>query len=182
MVRYIGTSPSEPLALHPRGVFRVVVGRAGGAYLSFLTGTLRWRQVVEGMIDRSASPAGFPLGGGLDNVTNRDLTAVVDYRVASHPGTLTVSALVRAVEEATPFSNVVSIARIGPVPRESAGGAGALAGQRDDVQGEANRTAEAESPIARITGVLKGTRTVLVAGAIIALVVLAVVYLPKPRS
>lgn len=182
MTLYVNTSPSQPLTLYPRAVYRVVVERDGLTALSYATGLLRWRQVVEGVIDRSASPAGFPLGGGLDNVTNADTTAVLDYRAGSHPGTLTVSALVRAIEDATPYAGVVSITRRDPVPAESEGGADALAAERDAAQDVARTTAESETLSARITGALKGARTVFVAGAVIALVVLAVVYLPKPRS
>lgn len=180
--QYVNTSPSQPLSLYPRAVYRVVVERAGVSALSYATGLLRWRQVVEGMIDRSGSPAGFALGGGLDNVTNEDTTAVVDYRAGSHPGTLTVSALVRAIEDATPYSSVVSITRRDPVPAASEGGADALAAERDAAQAKARTVAESESLSARITGALKGARTVFVAGAVVALVVLAVIYLPKPRS
>lgn len=179
---YTNTSPSQPLALYPRAVYRVVVERSGLTALSYATGLLKWRQVVEGMIERSASPAGFALGGGLDNVTNADTTAVVDYRAGSHPGALTVSALVQAIEDATPYSSVVSITRRDPVPAESQGGAGALAAERDAAQGTARADAEASSLSARITGALKGARTVFIAGAVIAVVVLAVIYLPKPRS
>ena len=185
MTAYANASPSDPIALHPRAVYRVVVERAGWKIVSpydWATGALRWRQVVEGVIDRSASPAGFPLGGGLDNVTNEDTTAVLDYRAGSHPGTLVVSDLVRAIEDATPYAGVVSITRRAPVPSLSEGGAGALAAERDAAQDTARDVAESESFAARITGALKGTRTVFVAGAVIALVVLAVIYLPKPRT
>lgn len=179
MVQYNNTSPSQPLALHPRAVYRVVVERGGVSALSYATGLLKWRQVVEGMIERSASPAGFPLGGGLDNLTNEDRTAVVDYRAGSHPGTLTVSDLVRAVEDATPYSSVVSITRRDPVP---AGGGDVLAAERDALKGEAEAEADASTLFAKLKDAAGGFRTVFVAGAVIALVVLAVIYLPKPRS
>lgn len=179
MVEYIGTSPSQPIALYPRAVYRVVVERDGLTALSFATGLLRWRQVVEGMIDRSASPAGFPLGGGLDNVTNEDRTAVVDYRAGSHPGTLTVADLVRAIEDATPYSAVVSITRRDPVP---AGGVDELAAERDVVKAGAEVDADAGTVFAKLKGFAGGFRTVFVAGAVVAVVVLVFVYLPKPRS
>lgn len=180
--RYVNTTPSQPLALHPRAVYRVEVERDGLSALSYATGVLRWRQVVNGVIERSTSPAGFPLGGGLDNVTNADRTAVLDYRAGSHPGTLTVSALVQAVEDATPYAGVVSITRRDPVPSVRAGGPDALAAERDAAQDASRAAVAADSLGARITRALTGARTVVVAGAVIAVVVLAVVYLPKPRA
>lgn len=182
MVTYNNTSPSQPLTLYPRAVYRVVVERSGLTALSYATGLLVWRQVVEGILDRSVSPAGFPLGGGLDNVTNEDTTAVLDYRAGSHPGSLVVADLVRAVEDATPYASVVSITRRDPVPSVSQGGGDALAAERDAAQGTARQEAAATSFTSRLTDVLKGTRTVFIAGAVIAVVVLAVIYLPRPRS
>lgn len=180
-VQYVNTTPSQPISLYPRAVYRVVVERDGFVSLSYLTGALRWRQVVEGMIDRSSSPAGFPLGGGLDNITNDDTTAVVDYRAGSNPGSLTVSALVQAIEDATPYTQVVSITRLGTVPPISQGGPGVLAAGRDQAQDAAQAKSDAESFTARATSYLGSLGRYAALGLGVA-VVAVLVYLYRPSG
>lgn len=182
-VEYINTTPSQPLSLYPRAVYRVVVERDGFTALSYLTGALRWRQVVEGMVNRSASPAGFPLGGGLDNITNDDTTAVVDYRAGSDPRSLTVSALVQAIEDATPYTKVASITRLGTVPPLSEGGPGILAVGRDIAQDAAEADAQANSFTARATSYLGSLGRYTALGLGIAIVaVLVYLYRPEARG
>lgn len=180
-VQYINTTPSQPLALHPRAVYRVVVEREGVAAPLFLVGALRWRQVVEGMIDRTASPAGFPLGGGLDNITNDDTTAVVDYRAGSHPGSLTVSSLVQNIEDSTIYTRVVSITRLGTVPPLSEGGPGILATGRDTAQDKAQGEADANTFTARATAYLGSLGKYAALGLGVA-VVAVLVYLYRPQA
>lgn len=176
---YVNTTPSARIAEHPRAVYRVTVERSGLTQLSFALGALRWRQVVEGMIERSASAAGFPLGGGLDNVTNDDTTAVVDYRAGSHPGNATVGDLVRVIEDSTPYSAVVSVKRMGPVPAESAGGGAALGATRDAEQDAARVDAEARSITTRLSAALNDAARFTVGLAALAAIAVGVYFWRK---
>ena len=188
MTFYLNTTPSQPISAYPRAVYRAVVGRSGLTALSFATGALRWRQVVEVMIDRSTGAAGFPLGGGLDTVTNADTRAVVDYRAGSHPGALVVADLARQIEDATPYSSLLSLTRLPPVPALADGGAAALGAERDAVQDAAEVESAANSFTGRVTSGLSGlaglagsvakyAAWLLVAGAVV-----AVVLIYRPRA
>lgn len=181
MIGYLGTRAGDPLNAHPRAVLRVTIERAGFAGLSFLTGTLTWRGVVERVLDRTATPAAFPLGGALSGLTNDDRVATIDYRVGTHPGSATVGDFAAGVDAASQYARVVQVELRPPVPGFSEGGPTELAAERNESQDAARLEAERTSLTARIADVARGTERVVIAAAIVATVFLIMAYLP-PRS
>lgn len=181
---YVNTSASAPIAQDVHNVFRVTLQRALLSAPLFASGIIRWRDVVQTTLDRSASPAGFPLSGAFSNVSNNDDVAVVDYRGGSNPGAATVGDLVRAIDAASAHSTVIKIESVGRVPIASAGGAEALRRGEAAEQDAAREKAEAESLAARVGDVIEGVvgyGKVLGVVAVIVLVAGAI-YLYAPRK
>lgn len=166
MVRFSqNTSPSDRIIATPRALFRVVIERAPGAFLSYLTGALEWRKVVQSVIDKSANPAAYPLGGAVEGVLNTDRVATLDFVAKSTAGSsVTVADLVNALNDASEYARVVSVDRVGVVPPS----VDELTRDRETTtQGERER-AEQEG----ISGALRSVRSVLtlavIAGALYA--------------
>jgi len=179
VVTFLNTRASDPIAAHPRAVYRVTVARAGAAAPLYLAGVVKFRNAVEQTIDQSHSAAGFALGGNLDSVQNGDSVAVLDYRAASMPRASTVGDLARAIDAASAFTTVVSVERKSPVPAESAGGGRALAADRDAAQDTAQTQADAESIAARIRSAFSGAATVAAIAAVLVLAGAAWYLLPR---
>lgn len=179
MVRFVNTGAAQRITAYPRAVYRIVIQRAPGAWLSFVTGTLRWRRVVEDVINGSANPAAFALGGNLAAVLDGDTVATLDFQAKSTATTATVADLVNAVEAASPYANVVSVERIGPVPGYSAGGPEALETEREQQQDAERERAQSEGPAAMVAGALRTTRTVLIVAVIVAAAVAAANLIPR---
>lgn len=179
MIRFVNTSPSDRITATPRALFRVVVERSAGAYLSYVTGVLNWRDEVQKIIDRGANPAAYPLGGAVEAVLDTDRVATLDYVAKSTAGSnVTVADLVNAIENATPYANVVSVSRVGVVPATSEGGVDKLAADREtSTQSERERAAEGG-----IAGALRGVRSVLILAVVVAAGVAAYRLFPTKAS
>jgi hypothetical protein len=183
---YIGTSASEPVANHPRGTFRVVIERRPFWQRGIAESVRSWPSIVTDVLERSASVAASPLGSP-DRVISPDAgVAVIDYRATARPGAATVASIVAAIERSSDYIDVKSIEKGPGVPALSDGGADAFNADRDRAQDEAERQDAAESLPNRIgdtlAGIGKGIRTTVVAGAVIALVIAAVIYLPRGKA
>jgi hypothetical protein len=141
---YVGTNPSQPIASFPHATYRVVIGRKGFYALDYLTRFVTWPGVVLSVVENSVSPAGFPISSPEKAVSANDERATIDYLAGSHPGSLTVSDLVREIDSASKYIEVLSIERRGVVTRESEGGAVAFDADRDAEQERQRKQAEEE--------------------------------------
>lgn len=180
MITYRNTNASQPVALHPRAVYRVQVQRRTVDGPLYLTGIRSWRNVVADVIDGSAGAAAFPLGGNLSNVMEQDTVATLDYRAATNPGGATVADIVRQVEGAGPVV-VSSVERLPPVPGFSDGGPDVLTGARDASQDEARERAAAESFGAKLTAAVQGVGRVTMITAAAVIAVAAVIFIPRGK-
>ncbi len=183
-MRFINTNAAQLIAENPRGLYRVTITRRPWFDRGVVERLLSWPSIVRAVLENSANAAGFPLTPD-GTVSEEDTTAVLDYRAASHPRTLTVQDLVNGIEESSDYIDVVSIERMPPVPRLSDGGADALNATRTAAQDAAEQvSANAPGVLDRLGAgaveAAKGLRTVFVAGAIIAAVVAALYFIPRP--
>lgn len=173
---------STRIAANPRAIIRVTLARPLVDAPLYAIGALRWRNVVAHVLDNSASAAGYPIGGNLSGVTDEDRIAVLDYLSGSHPGALTLSDLARAVEDASIHANVTALELRPPVPATSAGGSAAQDADRDAARTGAEAEADRESLAGRLGELVAGGKRILIVGGIVAIIVLAAVYLPRPSS
>lgn len=171
MTRYTNTRAGELIAATPRAVYLITIERAGLSALSFATGTLRWRDVVARVLDRSTSAAGFPIGANLGNVTNDDRTAVLSYLAGTNPGRATVADLAATVDAASPYASVIAVERIPPVSGNATGGIGALENRQAAEAERARQEAAERTLTARVAGALRtsaGTVQLIAAAVIVA--------------
>jgi hypothetical protein len=185
-MRFINTNPAQLIAENPRGVYRVTITRRPWFDRGVTERLLSWPSIVRAVLENSANAAGFPLTPD-GTVDADDTTAVLDYRAASHPRTLTVQDLVNGIEESSDYIDVVSIERMPPVPRLSDGGADALAATRSAAQDAADQVSANQPGLIERLGsgaveAAKGLRTVFIAGAVIAAVVAAIYFIPRPAK
>lgn len=181
-VVYVGTTASARIAAHPRAVIRVTIVRALVDAPLYAIGALKWRNVVEHVLDHSASAAGYPIGGNLSGVTDNDRVAVIDYLAGSHPAAATMSDLARAVEDASIHANVTQLELRPPVPATSAGGAPAQDADRDAARAGAEAAAAAGSFTGQLGAILKSGGRLLIVGGVVVAIVLIAMYLPRPKS
>jgi hypothetical protein len=179
VIRFQNTAPSDRITATPRALFRVVVERVPTAWLSYATGALSWREQVQKIIDNGSNPAAYPLGGAVEAVLDTDRVATLDYVAKSTAGSnVTVADLVNAIEAASQYARVVSVARVGVVPATSEGGVDKLAADRETTtQTERERAAEGG-----IAGALKSVRSVLILAVIVAAGVAAYRLFPTKAS
>lgn len=113
---YVNTSAAALLGTHERAVYRLTLGRSGLSQLSYATGVLSWPDQVTRVVDAvGASPYGIPLGGPRPGPN--DSVAVIEVRAPTYPASGdSVGDLVRAAENASPYSTVTRVERLGPVP------------------------------------------------------------------
>jgi hypothetical protein len=175
---YIGTNPSQPIAQYPHATYRVVIGRKAFYALDYITRFVTWPGVVLSVVENSVTEAGFPLGTPEKSVSGDDDRAVIDYLAGSHPGSRTVSDLVRAVDSSSKYIEVLSVERRGAVTKESAGGAVAFDADRDAETDRQRIAAEEDSFLSRLrSGLLKGG---IVVGVIaVAGIALGLIYVLK---
>lgn len=176
---YKNTSASQPIAADVHDVYRVTLQRDFTSAPLFAAGVIRWRDVVQTVIDRSASPAGFPISGTFSGVTNDDDVAVLDYRGGSNPGAATVGDLVRVIDAASAHCSVIAIERVGRVRSLEEQRAAEAAAQ------DAARTkAEAESFTTRLGEVVGGVVSYGKVLGVVAVIVLVAgaIYLYAPRK
>lgn len=180
MIRFENTTAAQRIAAFPRAIYRVTVERNPLAALSFATGTLNWPRVVRDLVDNSANPAAFALGGGASAVLDSDRVATLDFQAkATAANAVTVADLVNAIERASKYARIVAVRREPPAPGYSAGGPDALDAERE-ARNAAEREAQRErSPLGAITGGLTFTRNVLVVAAIVAAAVAAYRLFPN---
>lgn len=141
---YTNTNPSQPIAQYPHATYRVVIGRKSFYALDYITRFVTWPGVVLSVVNNSASAAGFPIGSPEKAVTNDDERAVLEYLAGFHPGSLTVSDLVREVDSASKYIEVLSVERRAGVTPESKGGAVAFDADRDAELDRQRAVAESE--------------------------------------
>lgn len=161
---YIGTNPSQPIAQYPHATYRVVIGRKSFYALDYITRFVTWPGVVLSVVENSVSEAGFPIGTPEKSVTNDDERAVIDYLAGSHPGSRTVSDLVREVDSSSKYIEVLSVERRGAVTKESQGGAVAFDADRD-------AALDRERVVAEEEGFVASLKRALVRGGIVVSVV-----------
>lgn len=173
-ITYVGTQANALLNAYPRAVYRMTLGRAGVSALSYATGLLKWRdqvtQVIEG-IGRS----GFGIVLGTPLPSDADTVAVIEVRAPTNPASGdSVGDLVRAAENASPYSKVTRVERLGPVPGFSDPGAQAdrQAG-RESEQGRAAQEAATSGPLAELRAIVGRAGWVLGVGVVLALVIVA---------
>jgi hypothetical protein len=174
-----GLSPSDRITATPRALFRVVIERAPGAYLSYASGWLNWREQVQKVVDNSSNPAAYYLGGGVEAVLVSDRVATLNFVAKSTAGSsVTIADLVNAIDRANPYARVVSIARVGVVPATSAGGIDKLASDTGATQDDARKVAETTG----IVGALKSVRTVVIVAIVVAAAIGAYRLFPTKAS
>lgn len=184
---YVNCRASDLIAAQPHAVYRVTLEREGLSQLSFAIGILKWRDVVLTVIERSPSPAGFPISGGLDSVTNDDDRAVLDFLAGSQPGAATVGDLARTIDVTSSYAAVIRVERLPGVPKESQGGADALRTSQTERADAEREQAAKESFTGRVTDLasgLAGNVKMLAVVAVVTLVIAAVVIYgpPRPRT
>ncbi|MBX3704585.1 MAG: hypothetical protein KF822_12490 [Steroidobacteraceae bacterium] len=178
-MRFLNTFPEQRIAAYPRAVYRVVIERAPGAALSYLTGVLRWPAVVQAVQDRSVNRAAFPLGRGDAGVLARDTVATLDYQAATDAGNATVADLANAVQGASSYARVVSVERREPVPGVGAGGVDAFNADKAEATAAARKEAAETGVLAQLAGALKVGRNVLILAVIVAAGVAAYNLVPR---
>lgn len=177
-IRFQNTSPSDRITATPRALFRVVVARDAGAFLSYLSGVLNWRTEVQKIID-AGNPAAYPLGGAADAVLATDRVATLDYVAkSSASASVTVADMVNALNAASKYAHVVSVARVGYVPPTSEGGADKLAADREATQQKEREISETTG----ITGALRSVRSVLVLAVVVGAAIAAYRLFPSKAS
>lgn len=184
---YVNCRASDLIAAHPHAVYRVTLEREGLTQLSFALGILKWRDVVLTVIERSPSPAGFAIGGGLDSVSNDDDRAVVNFLAGSDPGAATVGDLARTIDVSSSYAAVIRVERLAGVPRESEGGAAALNRSTEEQQQREREQAAAESFAGRVGDLASGFAGNVKMLAIVAVVTLVIAGIviygpPRPRG
>lgn len=179
-MRFIGdVTPAQSIASYPRATYRIVIERNPLAQLSFATGTLQWRSVVQDVVNNSSNPAASALGGAAD-VLNTDRVATIDFRSKTTAGSsVKVADLITAVQGASPWARMVSIERNPPVPGFRDGGPDALAADRERTQQQERERADADSFTSTLARGLRTTRTVAIVLAVAAVAVAAYIYLPR---
>lgn len=179
VITFTNTYAAQPIREHPRATYRVVIERSPGAYLSFLTGVLRWPKVVSDVVNASGNPAASALGGSTEPVLSGDTVATLDFLAKRTAVTATVADLVNAVDAASPYARVASVTRRDPVPGFSEGGPDVFNAERAAEQEATQERAERESLGAQLAGGLGVLRNYGGLVAVAAVVTLIVLYAPR---
>lgn len=183
MIRYENTTTAQRIAAFPRAVYRITIERNPLSALSFATGTLSWRRVVRDIVDKSANPAAFALGGAAEAVLDSDRVATLDFQAKATAGnSTTVADLLTAVENASRYARIVSVRREAPIGGISAGGIDQLAADRAGVNQSEQERFQASSLTARIGDAITGTKRVLLVLAVVAVAVAAYRLFPTKAS
>jgi len=174
VIRFENTNESQRIAAFPRALYYVTIERNPLAALSFATGALSWPDVVAKVIDRSANPAAFALGGSAEAVLTGDKVATLVFQAKATAGPSTaVADLVNAVNGASSYARVITVRRGDPLPGTSQGGADALAEERQRQQRAERERQAAEGPVAAIGQALRTGRNVLIIAVVVAAAVAA---------
>lgn len=174
---YVNTSPAALLGAFPRAVYRATVARAGLLRL----GIGSWPETARETLERAgASPYGIalssPTPGGSDGV------AILEFRAPSNPASGdSVGDLAAAIDTATAGARLVRLERFPPVPARGSPEEAARQQSRETQLAEAEKEAARDSLGARISRTLQASRATLAIGAAAGIVVLALIYLPRPR-
>lgn len=146
-VTYKSVQPGERLNMpFPRAVYRATFVRQNRVQ-DWITSTgisgREWRQIVADL-ETAIPRTGMAFQLGTAAASTDDTTAVIDMRVSSQAGAVTVADLANALNDVTPFAKLTTLERFPEVPGFAGGGPATMDAGRIDTQRDAQAGEDAK--------------------------------------